>query len=73
MNERILAAICDPDTHEDLELHAEYLVGTRSGRRYVIRDGIPVFVEAATGQNRKYQELYDRLAASRSSPHRNDA
>ena len=58
-----LALLRDPDTREALELHADCLVNAGSGVRYPIREGIPVFVSAASGQNRKYQELYDRIAA----------
>jgi ubiquinone/menaquinone biosynthesis C-methylase UbiE len=54
--------LCDPDTHDPLELRDDCLVNPKSGARYPIREGIPVFVSAATGQNRKYQELYDRIA-----------
>lgn len=40
------------------------LVDTRTGRRYPIRNGIPVFVDDAdvTGSNRTYQRLYDVFA-----------
>ena len=62
MNERSLPLLCDPETHEALELEAQALVNPRSGRRYPVRHGIPVFLETVTGSNKKYQELYDRIA-----------
>jgi ubiquinone/menaquinone biosynthesis C-methylase UbiE len=63
ITEQTLAILRDPDTRDPLELQDDCLVNPKSGARYAIRDGIPVFVSAASGQNRKYQELYDRLAA----------
>jgi ubiquinone/menaquinone biosynthesis C-methylase UbiE/uncharacterized protein YbaR (Trm112 family) len=62
MEERILPLLCDPDTHDALELDTGALLNSKSGRRYPIRDGIPVFFEALSGSNKKYQELYDRIA-----------
>jgi ubiquinone/menaquinone biosynthesis C-methylase UbiE/uncharacterized protein YbaR (Trm112 family) len=67
------ALLCDPVTHETLELidaqdetgrPIRYFVNTRSGRRYPIRDGIPVFSgkESLTGRNRQFRKLYDRVA-----------
>lgn len=63
MNERILPILCDPETHENLEIAAGCLVNPRSGRRFAVRDGIPIFLDAEiSGLNRKYQRMYDRLA-----------
>jgi len=59
---RILPLLCDPDTHDGLELTDDCLVNPKSGRRYPVREGIAVFVEEVSGQNRKYQTMYDRLA-----------
>jgi uncharacterized protein YbaR (Trm112 family) len=62
-----LALLCDPDSHEPLELSNKtpgpFLVSS-SGRRFPIREGIPVFLEEkdVAGPNRRYQRLYDRLA-----------
>jgi ubiquinone/menaquinone biosynthesis C-methylase UbiE len=62
----ILPLLCDPITHAPLEIDAQShsLVSARTGRRYPLRDGIPVFIDEAevTGPNRKYQHMYDRLA-----------
>jgi ubiquinone/menaquinone biosynthesis C-methylase UbiE len=58
-----LTVLRDPDTREPLELGDGCLVNAVSGARYPIREGIPVFVTEASGQNRKYQEMYDRTAA----------
>lgn len=62
MYESTLPLLCDPETHESLELDAGVLLNPESGRRYPIRDGVPVFFEALSGSNKKYQELYDRIA-----------
>ncbi|HEY3129365.1 MAG TPA: methyltransferase domain-containing protein [Acidobacteriota bacterium] len=62
MDEHILTLICDPETHEALEFHPEALVNVRSGRRYLIREGIPDFIDIVSGRNKKYQELYDHIA-----------
>lgn len=62
MNARILPLLCDPDTHQALESDVDCFVNPQSGRRYPIRNGIAVFVEEVSGQNRKYQTMYDRLA-----------
>lgn len=73
MQERVLSVLCDPVTHQSLELRNEasahgaacqFLVNPLSGKRFVLRDGIPVFLDeaAVSGSNRKYQKLYDRIA-----------
>jgi len=62
MDERSLLLLCDPETYGALELNAGALLNPKSGKRYLIRDGIPIFFEALSGSNKKYQELYDRIA-----------
>jgi hypothetical protein len=59
MDERILPLLCDRDTHDALELDTGALLNSKSGRRHPI---IPIFFEALSGSNKKYQELYDRIA-----------
>jgi SAM-dependent methyltransferase len=73
MESDILALICDPTTHDTLETrtepdgrghHQEFLFNPKSGQRFPIRDGIPIFLREgeASGSNRKYQTMYDRFA-----------
>jgi ubiquinone/menaquinone biosynthesis C-methylase UbiE/uncharacterized protein YbaR (Trm112 family) len=62
MDERTVPLLCDPETHTPLELGTDVLLNPKSGRRYPLRDGIPVFFEALSGSNKKYQELYDGIA-----------
>jgi len=62
MDERTLTLLCDPETHEDLRPDAGALLNPQSGRRYPMKDGIPIFFDALSGSNKKYQELYDRIA-----------
>jgi ubiquinone/menaquinone biosynthesis C-methylase UbiE len=62
MNQSALEILCDPDTHAPLTQQGNALVNPKSGKRFPVRDGLPCFVEAATGVNRKYQSLYDRIA-----------
>lgn len=62
MDPETLQLLCDPETHLPLELAGDGLINRDSGRRYLIRDGIPVFLQEVTGPNRKYQTMYDRLA-----------
>jgi ubiquinone/menaquinone biosynthesis C-methylase UbiE len=57
-----LNLLCDPRTHEALELQGEGLINVRTGERYPVRNGIPDFLRTVSGQNKKYQELYDRIA-----------
>jgi len=73
MNSDILAMVCDPITHDPLEvetildsrgLKQESLTNRKTGKRFPIRDGIPIFIEdeVISGPNKKYQSMYDRLA-----------
>jgi ubiquinone/menaquinone biosynthesis C-methylase UbiE/uncharacterized protein YbaR (Trm112 family) len=73
MDAEFLSLLCSPVTHEPLELASEpgqpgesreLLIGTESGARYPLRDGIPVFLDESSllGDNKKYQGMYDRLA-----------
>src|SRR5260370_28964448 len=62
MDAHILNLLCDPETHEALAFQPDALVNVRSGKRYPIRDGIPDFLDKVSGQNEKYQALYDRIA-----------
>jgi len=62
MDSRVLTILCDPETQEPLELEADALLNARSGRRYPVCDGVPDFIDSISGQNKKYQELYDRIA-----------
>jgi len=57
-----MAILCDPETREDLTLDGEFLFNPTSGKRYPLREGVPDFLDSVTGQNKKYQELYDRIA-----------
>lgn len=57
MNEHTLPSLCDPEMHDSLQLDAGALLNPKSGRRYPIRDGVPVFFEALSGSNKKYQEF----------------
>jgi ubiquinone/menaquinone biosynthesis C-methylase UbiE/uncharacterized protein YbaR (Trm112 family) len=62
MTSQVLDLLSDPETHTRLQLGDNYLMNPESGRRYPIRDGIPVFLHDVDGLNRKYQSMYDRLA-----------
>lgn len=63
MDAHVLALLCDPESHEGLEFRPDALINARSGKQYPIRDGIPDFLDTVSGQNKKYQELYDRIGA----------
>ncbi|HXK11023.1 MAG TPA: methyltransferase domain-containing protein [Vicinamibacteria bacterium] len=69
MTPETLSLLCDPLSREPLRLvheaGAPFLVAEGSGRRFPIRDGIPDFLDEGDleGPNRRYQRLYDRLAA----------
>ena len=67
MDAEFLSLLRDPISHEPLD-HVrdgprEFL-SSRSGRRYEIESGIVRFLDAdaLTGNNKRYQKLYDRLA-----------
>jgi ubiquinone/menaquinone biosynthesis C-methylase UbiE/uncharacterized protein YbaR (Trm112 family) len=68
MDAKTAALLCDPVTKEALEPAvdggADFLVNRRTGKRYPVRDGITVFVEAKElgGRNRQFRQLYDRVA-----------
>ncbi len=68
----VLSLICDPVTHDVLEAKSEpdarghlqeFLLNPKTGRRFPIHDGIPIFLEGeVSGSNRRYQAMYDRFA-----------
>ncbi len=73
MESETLSLICDPITHDPLEVgtafdsrgcKVESLVNRKTGKRFPIREGIPVFLEdeVISGSNKKYQSMYDRFA-----------
>jgi ubiquinone/menaquinone biosynthesis C-methylase UbiE len=73
MKPDILSLMCDPSTHDALDLMTEpgprgrpreFLVNSKTRRRFPFRDGIPVFLsdEEVSGSNRRYQTLYDHFA-----------
>jgi ubiquinone/menaquinone biosynthesis C-methylase UbiE len=73
MRPDLLALICDPTTRDVLGMETErdargrrreFLVNPRTGQRFPVREGIPVFVleGEVSGVNRRYQRLYDRFA-----------
>ena len=69
MNPDLAELLCDPQTHAPLLLASgpdgqPQLVNPASRQVYPIRQGIPIFLDQAdtTGQNRRYQRVYDRLA-----------
>jgi uncharacterized protein YbaR (Trm112 family) len=73
MKSDILTLICDPTTHDLLEIKTEsdarghlheFLVNSKTGQHFPIRDGIPIFLKEGevSGPNQKYQAMYDRFA-----------
>ena len=69
MKSTTLRLLADPLSGEPLNLEkdptgTEWLSAPNTGGRYPIRDGMPIFISTAdiSGENAKYQKLYDRLA-----------
>jgi ubiquinone/menaquinone biosynthesis C-methylase UbiE/uncharacterized protein YbaR (Trm112 family) len=73
MRPETVPLLCSPGTHEPLQLASvpeddgtarEMLIGVHSGKRFRIRDGIPLLLDESkvTGFNRRYQGFYDRVA-----------
>jgi uncharacterized protein YbaR (Trm112 family) len=73
MKPDVVAFLCDPTTHEPLELKTgpaarghsqEFLFNSNTGERFPIREHIPIFLNATdvSGSNKKYKKTYDRLA-----------
>ena len=74
MNPNILTLICDPASHDVLEIKTEpdargrlqeFLVNPKTGQRFPVRDGISIFLldGEVSGSNQKYQTMYDRFAS----------
>jgi ubiquinone/menaquinone biosynthesis C-methylase UbiE len=57
-----LELLCDPNTRDPLETSDAGLVNVRTGTRFEVREGIPVFAPTPANLNLKYQKMYDRLA-----------
>lgn len=68
MKESSLRYLCNPSNHEELGLvekeGRQWLVGASTGQQFPITDGIPSFLGGGevTGENKRYQALYDRIA-----------
>lgn len=71
MEPDILAMLCDPTTHDALEVKnesdtrgrpQEFLINANTGPRFPVREGIPIFLfeGEVSGSNRRYQSMYDR-------------
>lgn len=60
--------LCSPKTHEPLKLikenGQEFLVSEKPLEKFLLRDSIPIFIheEEILGLNKKYQQMYDRIA-----------
>ncbi len=63
MDSEVLALLCDPDTRYSFELDEHTLRNTATGRVYPLREDVPLFVSSLTGQDVKYQAMYDRIAS----------
>lgn len=68
MDPTLMDKLCDPYTHEAMAAQADQdntrLLCSDSGNRFIIRNGIPVFLREnqVKGRNLKYQRLYDSCA-----------
>lgn len=62
MDENLAALLCDPETKAPLTLTADGLLNQQTGRLYPLRDGIVLLQGQITGQNQKYQAMYDKLS-----------
>jgi ubiquinone/menaquinone biosynthesis C-methylase UbiE len=73
MKSDILTIVCDPTTRDALEIRTEpdargrlreSLVNPKTGQRFLVRDGIPIFLPEGevSGSNQRYQAMYDRFA-----------
>lgn len=73
MKSEFLELLCDPTTHDPLEIKTEtdprgrlqeFIFSPRTGQRFPIRDGIPIFLceDEVFGSNQRYQKMYDRFA-----------
>lgn len=69
MKQDTIQILCNPITKENLRFGKEEngddsLVGINSGQHFPIKNGIPVFIQSSevTGENKKYQSLYDKIA-----------
>lgn len=72
MDQETASLLCDPLTGEPLEWlrggadgrGLEFLQNRVTGKKFPVRNGIPVFVEAAalSGRNRQFRKLYDWTA-----------
>ena len=73
MKPETVSLLCVPETHEPLTLardpvpgghHADVLVGVQTGRRFDIKEGIPILLDETpiSGLNLRYQGFYNRIA-----------
>lgn len=73
MKSKTVSLLCDPITHDPLDLvgelgdnrdEHEFLVNRGTGKQYPVRQGIPSFLDETevVGSNKKYRDLYDRIA-----------
>ena len=73
MNSEILSLICDPLTHDSLDvetvfdsrgLRQEFLINRKTGKCFPMCEDVLIFLEdqVVRGSNKKYQSMYDRMA-----------
>lgn len=69
MKSETIEILCNPITKEQLRLEKsgngdEFLMSTHSAQHFPVKNGIPIFIEPSeiTGDNKKYQSLYDKIA-----------